>query len=1018
MKWQAWVRRAIEPLATSRHQVVLLIATLLVGGALSIVAARAVARFDTERERTRLERETAIITSRVDRHVSKTVNALEAVRPLWRIHNDPPREEIEVFLGRTEGDGDVFAGDVLAAIGFITALRPGQASDFLERRRADFPSDYTEHLDDDAPHYVVDYSVPNDLIGIDVYPLDQRRIALERARDTGQATATPWLGHLADLDKPPSQRRPVWALYLPVYSGVRTPVTTEARRAQIIGWLAATTSTDSMLDPMTADLDVQVALYDGSGPSRRLVAERNNLGRQAMRQTSELSVAGRQWTLEVAHPPAARVGALVAPWAVLTAGLLLTSLLAVQLWMLGRSHAQAERRARTATARMRVSDRSLRVLAEHLPIGVFDLGPDGRIRWVNSQMLEMLGVKRLDAPEINDLNRFIPTEDLQRVREELQRSTTQGEAVDIRHRLRATDGTERWVEHRSAPVIDEHGTVVRVVGSINDISAHLELQEALRQTRDVALHASRMKSEFLANMSHEIRTPLNGVIGMANLLLDGELTQEQRSRVITLRTAAHQLLGLLNDILDLSKIESGRIQLEGTSFDLADVIGQVLRLHASTAFDRGLELTSHISPDMPGTVIGDPLRIRQVLDNLLGNAVKFTEQGSVHFKVTAHRVGAGRVAVQFEVRDTGIGIPAEAQESVFRPFMQADTSTTRRFGGTGLGLSICAQLVELMGGELTVSSVVGEGSCFAFAVELGVERWEPTALAPVAPAKAVAPSSGRPHGQQRKLRVLLVEDNVINQQVALGLLAKLGHAVDVANDGAEALAAVSAAGEHGYDAILMDCQMPGMDGYEATRRIRSDEPEGRHTPIIALTAAAMTGDRDRCIAAGMDDYLSKPVSVTALDEALRQCLGDDTPDGGDGPQAGTTPPLTVAPVIDWATVRELATIGDLLQRSCERFVDDVPREIGELRAAVERDDFARAGQLAHKLKGSAATIGVARLAAHMSELEAALAQATDVLHMASDLLGHVDNVFDEAKQALLEAAARPELTAASPEPSG
>jgi len=1022
MQWRGQMHEHAGRLAIPRGRALIVAAALVVGSLLSGLAAGTANRFDAERERNLLAGETAIVKSRIERQTVQIRNALESVRPLWQLDSEPTRGDFQRFLdrglrertaqGRTAYDG-------LDSIGFIRAVEPGETADFLAQRRAERPDSYQDDLTEDTPHYVLDYSTSQAFLGTDLYPSEQRRLALERARDTGDATATDWSYHLADLHLPEAQRRRVSLLYLPVYPDGRVPELLALRRETIIGWLVGTTTAGELLDEASADLDVGLALNDDVGGADSAVAARNIAGAGTPRESFTLDVAGRQWHFEVTLP-AGRVRSFVAPWQVFTIGMLLTCLVAALLWSLSRLHAQAEQRASSATARMRLSDQSLRALAEHVPIGMFDLGPDGTVQWVNSRTLELLGEHDRSAAEIDDWSSFIHPDDVEEVAATYRRCLTDKVGVHFRHRVRPQNGEVRWVEQRGTPIIDENGDLVRVVVSIDDVSGAVELEDRLTDARDAAVEASRLKSEFLANMSHEIRTPLNGVIGMANLLLEGDLEPEQRSRVATLRTAANQLLGLLNDILDLSKIEAGRLELETTTFDLREAIGDVMRLHSSAAHDKGIGFTSDIHQDVPALVTGDPVRIRQILDNLIGNAVKFTNEGQIRLEVSARQVSVRQAALRFDVRDTGVGISAEARRSIFRPFRQADASTTRQFGGTGLGLSICRQLVEMMDGELSVETTVGEGSCFTFAVTLTVERWDDEVPPPPAPELG---DVGGPGGVlDTELRLLLVEDNIINQQVALGLLAAKGWAIDVANNGIEAVEAVESANaaDSPYDAILMDCQMPRMDGYEATQRIRRIEGDRRHTPIVALTAAAMKGDRERCFAAGMDDYVSKPVSVAALEDALARRLAPEPSrpsprvvtdtDDADGPGADDGADDAAPDVINWRAVHELSVIDGLLQRSAARFLEYSPVEIGELRNTVARRDFAQAKAIAHKLKGSSATVGVARLAAALAEIEAACDRAPETV---PDLLPQLDELYSEGSEALAAAAAQPDAAAAA-----
>ncbi|MGH2718334.1 MAG: ATP-binding protein, partial [Actinomycetota bacterium] len=490
------------------------------------------------------------------------------------------------------------------------------------------------------------------------------------------------------------------------------------------------------------------------------------------------------------------------------------------------------------------------------------------------------------------------------------------------------DGSRAPVEVTLSLVGTEDG--LWVIAAIRDATerrraeeAMAAKEEAIREARDAALEASRLKSQFLATMSHEIRTPMNGVLGLTHLLLKSDVDDQQRRYLLSLRDSAENLLQILNDILDFSKAEAGKLGLESVDFDLRRELRGVTDLFGSSALEKGLELSVWVSTEVPRLVGGDPVRLRQILTNLIGNAVKFTDRGAVRLSVRA--AGAG---IRFEVSDTGIGIDPAARPHLLEPFTQADASTTRRFGGTGLGLAICRQLIDLMGGAIDFQSTPGMGSRFWFEVPLAA-RGRPsrdgalpgaepvqapgpapspdtapaplpatapaTASAPVpATASAPVPATDRapvpapvrvlPTGTDRASvsqatteapadaggpRVLVVDDSALNQLVAKGLLEALGYLVDLAGGGSEAVEAVARAD---YDLILMDCLMPAMDGFEATAEIRALEPPGQRTPIVALTAAAMDGDWERCLAAGMDGYVTKPIAPQVLASvAARYC---------------------------------------------------------------------------------------------------------------------------------------------------
>jgi signal transduction histidine kinase/DNA-binding NarL/FixJ family response regulator len=496
------------------------------------------------------------------------------------------------------------------------------------------------------------------------------------------------------------------------------------------------------------------------------------------------------------------------------------------------------------------------------------------------------------------------------------------------------------------PELDLLGSIGLEVGAgIQNARLYGQTQALLER----AEAATRAKSEFLANMSHEIRTPLNGILGMTDLVLDTPTTTEQREYLTLARASAESLCDVINEILDFSKIEAGRLDLERIEFSLRHSLDHTLKALAVRADQKGILLQSHIDPDVPDALVGDPGRLRQVVVNLVGNATKFTERGRIAVDIDLESVEPDAVVLHVTVADTGIGIPPDKQQMIFEAFNQADGSTTRRYGGTGLGLAICRNLVGMMGGRIWVESALGHGSRFHFTARLGRPATVPVAAPPDRPG--VEPDRHRRVG--RPLRVLVAEDNSVNQTLAVRFLERQGHAAFVVENGMAALEAID---REQFDLILMDVQMPGLDGLEATRRIREREQQrGGHVLIVAMTAHALKGDRERCLAAGMDGYLAKPITAAALAAEIARAVGDSP---------GERPPLDIATAAarvdgDEALLRELAAA----------FVQDAPRQLAEIRSALQDGQARGLERAAHRLKGAASAIGAGTVEALAGQLE-------------------------------------------------
>jgi len=767
-----------------------------------------------------------------------------------------------------------------------------------------------------------------------------------------------------------------------------------------------------------------------------------------------------------------------------------------------RTDITARKEAETQLADQLVFSKQLN---DAIPIPIYFKGTDGRYIGCNRAFADLLGIRDIDAwlgtTVVNldidpDVASFHRTKDAE---------LFAGGSVQTYEMRDMRIGAHRYsIRYHKAPLTRADGSVRGLIGAMIDLTDRYRWEEGLILARDAAEAANRAKSDFLANMSHEIRTPMNGIIGMTDLALDTKLDDEQREYMQIVKSSAEALLTVINDILDFSKIEAGKMAIEEIPFDLARAVAETLKTMALRAHQKGLELVADVAPDIPRRVVGDPGRVRQIVLNLVGNAVKFTERGEIVVRLSVERIDGDHATLRFAVSDTGIGIAPEQQLNIFDAFAQEDASTTRRYGGTGLGLTISRRLVQLMGGELWVDSTPGTGSTFSFTLRLGVDagpadvpaiadlpghsalivddntvnrevllrmlqRWGMQARAAdsgeaaktmlasgarpdvilldahmpdmngfavgewiraqqaLAKLPVVMLSSGAQRGDSQRCRdigldgyfpkpvaeeelhaalqgllghmeastdtpaefvtrhvqrdrqaaldVLLVEDNPVNQTLALRLLEKWGHRVTIAGDGRQALDAI----ERGrFDVVLMDMQMPVMDGLEATRELRRREAERglARQRVIAMTANAMQGDREACLEAGMDDYVAKPIKAAELGAKLATQAAAADPHKAGVLAGQSTAESATRDDFDYAEAIA-AMDADILEAIAPAFLDHYPREAERLQAALAKGDASATRQIAHSLKGTLGAFGAEPAMRRANELEA-LARAGDL----------------------------------------
>jgi PAS domain S-box-containing protein len=656
----------------------------------------------------------------------------------------------------------------------------------------------------------------------------------------------------------------------------------------------------------------------------------------------------------------------------------------------------------------------LKLLSDAAPIGVFHTDAENRFVYTNPRWTEITGISFAEAVG-RDWATIIGSGVRAGLVTELADGAGDSSQLSHRFEIRTPGSPSRIVMITSERIPETEAGMVGFVGILADVTSEAGAEAAMSDARDKATEASQLKSDFLANMSHEIRTPMNGVIGMTDLLLETDLDDRQRDYAETVRTSGEALLTIIDHILDFSRVEAGKLEIEDIEFSPGSIVEGVVDLLEGPAQIKGLKLSASIDDSLPAFVSGDPGRVRQVLINLIGNAIKFTQVGEISIRALETEHIDDESVIRFEVSDSGVGIAPDKIAVIFHPFVQADTSTSRKYGGTGLGLAISGQLVSLMGGDCGVSSRLGEGSDFWFTIRVHVQT-EPSQFDRPSPNEA-EPTSTRPRSvrQGASGHILVAEDNPVNQLVASAMLESLGYSVDLVADGAEV---VKVANSKRYDAILMDCQMPVLDGYEASTEIRRMHGDSHRTPIIAVTASAMASDKKRCLAAGMDDYLTKPLTLRALATMLARWapVGSDVSESVDslesepGDEVEKLEPPATRAALDPEVVDRLVRMGkssgdDLMGQLTTLFLEDADIRLDALRKGLAGEDASAVTRSAHILGGASANLGARSLADMCAGL--ATKSATGDLDGGSELLDELETELGRVRLALDLSAATP-----------
>ena len=1111
-----------------RSQLLLVVAIIVAGAATSSLGYRLLASKEERLGRAQLETDAEQRVRAVERQFRTGVTSIYSISRFIRNSQPGTRDEFRELAQQRLTDSE----DVLT-FGWMPRIEVPRRSDHERTAGEQGYTDYKITQPDGkgglvpaeqplaGDFFPVYFAEPYDrnkpIIGLDLASLPACRRAMDRSIESGTGTVAvtepiAWTDDQAENN--------VFFVLRPIIADSAPADTAQIRRARLLGFMAAVIRADAVVENALATFTdgVDVLLFDDSGvEGRELFCFYDSQARRAQfasagplpdlnlperTPTAQLDVQGRTWSIECAPTPAylsSRRSRL--PGATLLFGTLLTIVVAAYANTLMGRKAEVENLVVRRTSELREANDNLayerfllNTLLDHSPDYIYFKDTESRFIRVSRAVASYLGFGDPSrAIGKTDADVFDPEITRQYLADERKIMATGETIMDKEEEQTWSDGRQTWVSTNKVPLRNPQGQIIGTFGISRNITARKRMEAQLEAARDAAESASRAKSEFVANMSHEIRTPINAIIGLTELVLDTELDDSQREYLNMALESSESLLSLINDILDFSKIEAGKQEIESAPFNPWELLGDAVRSLAFRAHGKSLELFCHIHSDVPDRLIGDGGRLRQVIVNLVGNAIKFTEAGEVVLEVKRKSEYGDGVALQFTVTDTGIGIPEEKRDAVFAAFVQADSSTTRKFGGSGLGLAICSELVALMGGEIRLESEVGRGSSFHFTLcfepalvgdvdascedlvdtrvlvvddnatnrrileemllswgmkptnasgaeealermQRGREAGEPfalvltdanmpdvdgftlaeriksddelrptvimmitsgdrpgqiarcnqlgvaayllkpvkqselfdtilTALGISTPEDHPAAAAELPSGRLEPLCILLAEDSIVNQKLAVGLLEKHGHTVVVANHGKEAVAALES---QDVDLVLMDVQMPEMDGFQATKIIRDREKStGKHVPIIAMTAHAMKGDRDRCLNAGMDDYVAKPIRAKHLLRTIGAVLHSS-----DTGEEEIEPAAASSGGVDWPeALRCVGGAPDLLKEVVKTVLEELPELVTAVRQAAAKQAAGELRAVTHRLKGTIRYFGATEAFKYALRLE-------------------------------------------------